>query len=93
MILYGLWIYFKLNFFHLDKTAKKGYNSYNIFPRKKFRLQPWFVPGLFFMIIERSSIYPECPAPDAFCECRIAEESLQMLIEAQEPTAPASCDL
>ena len=30
MILCGPWIYFELNVFRLDKTGKKGYNSYII---------------------------------------------------------------
>ncbi|OHB64397.1 MAG: hypothetical protein A2168_07275 [Planctomycetes bacterium RBG_13_50_24] len=49
MILCGLWIYFELNFFHLDKTAKKGYNSYIIsFQEKSFGSSPGLFQGFFF---------------------------------------------
>jgi len=50
MILYGPWIYFELNFFHLDKTIKKGYNTYIIsFQQKKVSAPALVCSRAFFM--------------------------------------------
>jgi hypothetical protein len=62
MILCGLWTYFKLNFFHLDKTVKKGYNIYIISFQEKVLAPALVCSRAFFCGVGRSSIWPECPA-------------------------------
>jgi len=58
MILCGLWTYFKLNFFHLDKTVKKGYNIYIISFQEKVLAPALVCSRAFFVVLVAAQFGP-----------------------------------